>query len=315
MEGCRFCPAHSVISSLANVDQTLRAIQVHEINGPLGTLYYEWVLPGNPAAIRRLFTSLKVDGECLSWLIQHPTAVPNRILVELSTGAPSGYYFHQLTGRGHRVRGLFVQAFGHRNVVPCNDCHKMYQRSKSLIDGTKVMRPFFECISIRGFKNDECGNCLFRMGQRCSYRADVHGSDDVKAVLGANDEDSEDGTTYKGGDGEPFFDDKTVRLAPRRWRRDPTDPLSSRGAEVLPSLWDSTSASFKSVHRDQANVVWPSTGESSRAKRKYFADHGLGHALVSSDDGQSKQADQSESTKSPPKATPSRGIFSWFRGF
>ena len=74
------------------------------------------------------------------------------------------------------------------------------------------MRPFFECIPIPGFKDGECGNCLFRMGQKCSFRDDVYGSDDVKTVFGAVDEDSEDGTTYKGGNGSPS---SMIRLSGR----------------------------------------------------------------------------------------------------
>src|SRR5208282_4992455 len=33
-----------------------------------------------------------------------------------------------------------------------------------------IMSPFFECISIAGYKDGECGNCLFKCeGYKCSY--------------------------------------------------------------------------------------------------------------------------------------------------
>ena len=79
-----------------------------------------------------------------------------------------------MSERPGRAKGLFIQAFGRRNLNPCQCCEHRYTQSYREIDGgtIHVMWPFFECVSLEGFANGVCGNCAYHLeSPKCSYAA------------------------------------------------------------------------------------------------------------------------------------------------
>jgi len=172
-------------------------MSIYSLKGEAAGLYYEWDfsagLPNNPKA-HSFFSSLSVDDSVRFYIQSHPQLRKHLrpIYAEATGGKPFGKYIATLGKESRRLQGLFVQMFGHRNFVPCSHCENRYLhtfvrlhdsppksgfpvplRGKSKSDRVHVMVPWFECVSLPGFHNGVCGNCLYHVeGSSCSYHPD-----------------------------------------------------------------------------------------------------------------------------------------------
>lgn len=151
-------------------------IQVCRITGRGEGLYVMWILPDDPD---RLWSTL-LDNQSLRYYHNHKaTLVPHAVFAEYLNGLPLHQYLALIGNRAGRAAGLFAQAYGHRNINPCNCCETRYLQYYRPSDPTDrhsnpihLLWPFFECISLPGFQEGACGNCLYLLQRgKCVYAA------------------------------------------------------------------------------------------------------------------------------------------------
>lgn len=174
-------------------------MSIHRLRGEASGLYLEWNfsdLGTSKVSFSQFFTELGVDSSVRLFLQSH-SGFRDRlrsVYAEATGGKPYGKYIAQLGSETRRLQGLFVQMFGHRNAMPCNHCEERYlhtfvtlsedprkapkdtivpARGNSKSTVVHVMVPWFECVSLPGFHNNACGNCLFFVeGHLCSFHSD-----------------------------------------------------------------------------------------------------------------------------------------------
>ncbi len=185
----------------------------------------EWELPSG-AENRKTLTSLwgilaKENQVFRAFWGEHSDkliASPRPVYIEKTGGGPFGKYVAELVSRRDRAHGLFIQAYGHRNLNPCEQCVNRYRRSFLHIDLdpgdfrlVHALWPFVECVSLPGYKGGTCGNCAFQLDGTCSFEDD-HCPEFAQSWR-AEDCESEDGLEDQNG---------TFLLEPRKWSRDKT---------------------------------------------------------------------------------------------
>lgn len=172
----------------------LRAsIKIHHLGGVAGDDYLEWAIRSREGAIS-LWTSLGLERQVVEFLRTSSDRLRNRnfpMFAEASGGMPWGSYMGALSCDARRRVGLFVQVHGSRNLVPCECCENRYlaryhhhevagpsptkrprTRAATVPRDTQrhVMLPWFGCVSVPGFQNGACGNCLYHVeAEKCSF--------------------------------------------------------------------------------------------------------------------------------------------------
>lgn len=137
------------------------------LTGPAYGRYLKWEIT-NPhfwaaASAQKPVTELISSPRC-------PPA-PNSVFVEITDGGPLGHYIELLVKHPRYVTGLFIQAYGIENKVPCRLCEQRFMKSDG--GGKAGMWPFFGCKSIPAFSDYSCGNCVSGVeGHNCSFRDD-----------------------------------------------------------------------------------------------------------------------------------------------
>lgn len=166
----------------------LDAIEFSEVDGPAEGLYLSWKLEDRKTT-HIMWLNLLNKEAAHDVTNRYRNAVPNVVYVEKTNGYPLGRYMDAICGpRGTRAKGLAVQAYGHRNLNPCECCERRYLTSYvSFEDGENpqvhVMWPFFECISLKGFSNGVCGNCIYHLREgECTYNTSNGGGRLVAAM-------------------------------------------------------------------------------------------------------------------------------------
>lgn len=153
---------------------------LYEISGDHAGKYVCWVLR-TTAKQDSLWRGLLADSSLLKfWEANQAQLAPlaNPVFVEKTNGGAFGAYAAALVSERRRLPGLFVQTYGYRNAVPCEACERNYRRyvNPGFTSGStdqnpfRVMVPFFDCVSLPGFSQGVCGNCLYYVGgAACSY--------------------------------------------------------------------------------------------------------------------------------------------------
>ncbi|CAK7207838.1 hypothetical protein SEUCBS139899_010653 [Sporothrix eucalyptigena] len=153
---------------------------VFEIDGPGKDLYLCWVL--RTSTKQDVFwRGMGPDQNLLQYWVDNQAQLAARaqpVYMERLNGGPLGSIPGSLCDDKRRLKGLFIQMYGYRNTNPCECCERGYRAHISpgpVEDGigqrpTRVMTPFFECISLPFFSKGSCGNCEALIRNRdCSY--------------------------------------------------------------------------------------------------------------------------------------------------
>ena len=165
-----------------DIDFLLNTIKVYNIPSNFSIL--EWELPRfdskNSDKIEDFWKRMTRSNRTTSdyWMKNKKVLLRSSrpIYVEALGGGPLGKYLGEMVSRRDRSHGLFIHAYGHRNINPCSCCEQQYRRSYVNSTGkdkrAHMLWPFPECVSLPGYKGGVCSNCAFQMYTGCSYQDD-----------------------------------------------------------------------------------------------------------------------------------------------
>jgi hypothetical protein len=104
------------------------------------------------------------------------------IFVPVLVGGPTGQVLAKMNDRRLWI-ALFIQGWGHRNRVLCQECEKTLKGTKVTAPNpelpdkpdqdTYIMFPFHGCISIPGVEKNKCGNCIYKE-KHCTMSDPAH---------------------------------------------------------------------------------------------------------------------------------------------
>lgn len=188
----------------------LTYVRISSLGGIGQDAVFAWDLPDNPQNVYSFFRDMGADAETMAYLERHSTALLQRkrtIYLPYTHGDVFSKTL-ELMRYPDRLRGLFVQFFGHRNVVPCSRCEKTYTTTRVTVVARQtmlVMVPFLECLSLvvgdDVFSAGRCGNCLHKdCPHDCNYSLEDWPQNAVTRALMATDNDSDDGEPITVGD-------------------------------------------------------------------------------------------------------------------
>lgn len=144
----------------------LGQVQMSYLAGAADGRYMKWVIV-DPSFWTIASAPVKVV-DMLDTLMHNSSRDPNSIYVELTDGGPIGHYIMHLINKPRYVAGLFIQAYGVENEVPCRVCEQRFVKSD--IGKKSGMWPYFGCKSIPGFAEHACGNCVgTAAGHNCTF--------------------------------------------------------------------------------------------------------------------------------------------------
>jgi hypothetical protein len=145
--------------------QALNCLRIGILGGVARDRYCIWEVSG-----RTFWQTM----QCQENVVQAYNHFANRkikersVLVELVHGGPLGKYFYHMVKDHRRVKGLFIQAYGIENEVPCRLCERRLIGSED--GGHNGMWPYFGCRSIPGWFSGCCGNCADSVdSNRCEF--------------------------------------------------------------------------------------------------------------------------------------------------
>jgi len=191
-------PPPGYLSSHSRYQLLLDQISIYELDGKVAAgVYVEWDMKAfaDSKKHKDLWTAIGADAHLRSFMAKAKNMKGleyRSVYAEASGGYPLGKYVGMIGLDARRLQGLFVQSLGHRNRVPCSKCENRYRSSQIHLSDPKnpsdqfhagpvrnpgqdddtmhVQTPFFGCISVPGFHNSACGNCLFHVeGHQCSF--------------------------------------------------------------------------------------------------------------------------------------------------
>lgn len=171
-------PSDEYVYVTAGIQQMIEDLSIHVIDGPADGLYVRWDLPKDPDD---LWAAL-LDAASRSFYYGSKAQLQAQpVYVEAVNGLPLYQHFARIGSRPGRAFGFFVQAYGRRNLNPCECCERRYLQSyrpcdpdDSTSSPIHLLWPFFECISLAGFQNGRCGNCLYFLeGKKCSFDTEI----------------------------------------------------------------------------------------------------------------------------------------------
>ncbi|KAJ4224921.1 hypothetical protein NW757_014310 [Fusarium falciforme] len=117
----------------------------------------------------RFFSSIgRVDGGIKTILDMIPTTALQPVYIPADFAHPHGHFVDQLIDRRERWLALAVAFLGVRNPVLCSHCVKSYVANVSW-NREHILFPFSACISIKGFQNSRCANCIWQRDTTCEW--------------------------------------------------------------------------------------------------------------------------------------------------
>lgn len=164
----------------------LERIVIYEVGGRAKGLYDEWYFDVHPEEILKTWSFLGVDRDTGAFIQDNIEWLKNSVSSAYAVrthSTPWGGIMGRLAHDRRSLKGLFVQLHGSRNQNPCSCCENRYLRTQVDKDSdlelkdelVHVMDPFFECISLPGYQNGACGNCLYHIeAVKCTFRYNMH---------------------------------------------------------------------------------------------------------------------------------------------
>ena len=167
----------------SSVQGLLKYVKISEIPFTNGARLFAWQLPSNDTNWTGLLNSANAPRAVKNYFIMDdPRAEWRRlasrmrpVILPWSHGHPCGIALAHLANNPYRWRGVFIQAFGNRNINPCQCCearfadnwHAVPSPQDNTVNRGRVLSPFTQCISVRLPDNKTsdlsttCGNCKF----------------------------------------------------------------------------------------------------------------------------------------------------------
>ncbi|KAH8885527.1 hypothetical protein GQ53DRAFT_877445 [Thozetella sp. PMI_491] len=155
-------------------------VRISKLGGVATDLYMSWELMGSAAEVFSFFRALGAPPVLLHFFEAHSASLIAKkrpIFLPVSHGDPHSRCVAMLLNLSERLKGLFIQFFGNRNLSPCSRCESNY--NSSVINDTSnksclVMWPFFDCYSLVvdgvEFDHGRCGNCEHKLSAHtCTY--------------------------------------------------------------------------------------------------------------------------------------------------
>jgi hypothetical protein len=158
------------------------AVEVYPIGGISNSLYVEWsFVPG----LEKGFWAFAGGDSSLRTAYQDNPVATRSVYAYAGRGGPLGEIMAQVSLDQRKRKSLLVASRGIINPSPCEECRRKY-KSFSTDQGnpTAVMYPFFDCISLPGYFNDDCANCIWNTTTTCNYRSFVFTRAAIRAGKG-----------------------------------------------------------------------------------------------------------------------------------
>ncbi|RYP74534.1 hypothetical protein DL769_004002 [Monosporascus sp. CRB-8-3] len=158
---------HAVMARITSKHfEMLGAMSIAFPLGPAEGRYLKWRITG-----ANFWEAANAQSPIAKMLVSKGKPKMNTVFVEINRAGPAGQFMSLLVKDPRYVNGLFIQAFGVPNLVPCELCERRHCGSET--PDQSGMFPFFGCRSIPGFAENSCGNCVGSIeGHRCTFRDD-----------------------------------------------------------------------------------------------------------------------------------------------
>lgn len=124
-----------------------------------------------------------------------------QVYIPADVGHPRGWFIKMLAERPERKKAFFVAFYGIRNPLCCRHCVRSFTKNVSS-SGEHILFPFHACVSLPGFMDGKCANCIWSSDSTCTwkylpgYRLTLEDGGRVDRALWGKDFDDGDEGTY-----------------------------------------------------------------------------------------------------------------------
>lgn len=114
------------------------------------------------AEVRQFWRHFTADDPAFEDPINRTTMADRRhVYIPAEMPHPRGSFYEALAARTEKSRALFAQFYGFRNPIMCGHCIQTWQGTITA-ERELVMFPSWGYVSLPGFVNGQCANCIWR---------------------------------------------------------------------------------------------------------------------------------------------------------
>ena len=115
------------------------------------------------------YNIIRLDAPFRLIIKKYVTVLPNPVYIPAEIAHPEGIFFDNLVSRPERLKAFFIACHGRQNPLMCKHCIRSYTKSVTS-NNEHVLYPFHACLSISGFQDGSCANCVWNADSACEWR-------------------------------------------------------------------------------------------------------------------------------------------------